>query len=518
MFKNAIVSVSDKSGVYEFLKPLCDKGLNIYSSGGTAKYLREKGLIVTDVSDLTGFPEVFGGRVKTLHPHIHMGLLARRDHDEDINEMKSRDLPLFDLAVVNLYPFEDAKKSNKSLGELVEYIDVGGPTMLRAAAKNFSHITTISSSDDYEWVLFKALKDDLTLDDRKKLAAKVFEHTSHYDKIISSSLTTDLTSHKTNTSNNISNLNSDSLVAELRYGENPHQKAKWFSQSENGLHKAKHLQGKALSYNNLLDLEAAVSSLRAFSTEKSFSTVAVKHLNPCGVSTSYESSTDSISKALKADPVSVFGGIIACDFEVTEEHAKIFNSLFLECIIAPKFARQSLDIFKKKKNLRCLEWPEIVSSNCNFESRTIIGGVLTQEYDAVDIDTSSWKFVGDKPSESQLKDIIFTWKCCAFLKSNAIAVGSKLSSRGMGMGQVNRVDAVEQALSRALKYHPDEANLCLASDAFFPFADSIEKIANFGRVDWIIQPGGSIKDQEVISAAEKSNIGMILTGRRHFRH
>ena len=498
MFKNALVSVSDKKGLEDFLKPLSLHGLRIVSSGGTAKYLKQQGLEVVSVSEQTQFPEVMGGRVKTLHPHIHMPLLYR-DQDHDL--LKEHKLQAFDLVVVNLYPFEEALKKGLSEEEMIEFIDIGGPTLLRAAAKNFKNICVVCDPNDYQWLLDKK---EITLEDRKFLASKVFQHVSRYDSLIT---------------NYLSGGKNDSLRGELqdklRYGENPQQEGYWYKSENWGLHQAEIVQGKALSYNNLLDLDAACRTLRMFDEP---TVISVKHNNPCGVA----SDTDvhkALQKSLKADPVSVFGGIIAANQELGAESAQELVQLFLECVVAPSFTQEALEVFKTKKNLRVLSWKQLAETagTTSSEYRSILGGYLVQSQDNTVDETQNWQFIGEKATEEEMKELLFAWRTCAALKSNAIAITSEQQSVGLGMGQVNRVDAVKQALDRSQQFHPDKKTLYMASDAFFPFPDSIEVAAKNG-VQWIVQPGGSIKDKDVIEAAQRLNIKMALTGQRHFRH
>lgn len=514
MFKNALVSVSDKTGLVEFLKPFVEKGLRVVSTGGTLKHLRENGIPAVEVSEQTGFPEVMDGRVKTLHPRIHMALLAREGNPEDAALLKKEGVEPFDLVVVNLYPFESA--SNKGLPdeELIEYIDIGGPSMLRSAAKSHDRIAVVCEPDDYEWISRKTAQGDLTLGDRRKLAARVYRHTSRYDDLIAKTFAPEEDKPDTLVGR---------PVAELRYGENPHQKAWWYRSPETkgGLHEATILHGKPLSYNNILDIDAACGAVMEF---REPAAVAVKHNNPCGVGTD-PSASKAVSLAIQADPVSVFGGIIAVnrpiDLQAAEEMAKIF----LECIVAPKFAPDALERLKKKKDLRLLEWPALHAQDCEGEEdlwggkqfRSVTGGFLVQTADRTSDWSSEWKIIGETPSEEVRRDLLLAWKVCARLKSNAIALASGGRTVGLGMGQVNRVDAVEHALARMTKHHPQTKDAVLASDAFFPFADSIELAANAG-VRWVIQPGGSIRDEEVIAKAKERGVNMILTATRHFRH
>lgn len=506
MFKNALISVANKNGLVEFVKPLAERGLRIVSTGGTAKLLMENGIQVIKVSDQTGFPEVMDGRVKTLHPRIHMALLGRQYIDADMKTLEDNDLQPFDLVVGNLYAFEEALQKGPSDQELQEFIDIGGPSFLRAAAKNFASITTICDPRDYDKILAKT---ELNIADRKELASKVFYHTSAYDSMVAKALCTDPI--ESATFNSIGG----ELVDVLRYGENPDQKASWCrTYAQQGLHQCEILNGKQLSYNNLLDLDAAISTLNDFDEP---TCVSVKHNNPCGIG-----SADDISEAtrlsLGGDPVSVFGGIIALNRGVNVEVAEQLKKLFLECVVAPEFTEDGLSLLKEKGNLRLLKAPQLAQWKTQWEYRQVLGGFLVQESDSLEKTFSKdWEIVGERPSPEIQSEMLFAMKTCAHLKSNAIALTCKKQSIGLGMGQVNRVDAVEQAILRAKKFHSQAKEVVLASDAFFPFADSIE-IAHKAGIQWVIQPGGSIKDAEVKAAVEKYGMGMVLTGKRHFKH
>lgn len=503
MFKNALVSVSDKTGLVAFLKPYVEKGMRVVSTGGTLKHLRENGIAAIDISEQTGFPEVMAGRVKTLHPRVHMAILSRAGHPDDEALLKSEGLEPFDLVVVNLYPFEEARARGLEGAELIEFIDIGGPSLLRAAAKNHDRLAVVCEPEDYAWI---AEKSELTPSDRRRLAARVFKHTSTYDDLIAKTLATEEESPLT--------LVGRPLTV-LRYGENPHQKAWWFRRPESsgGLHEARILHGKALSYNNILDLDSAVAVAREFSEPVA---VAVKHNNPCGVGTAATVS-EAVLRAIQADPVSVFGGIIAInrvvDLAAAEEMAKIF----LECVIAPGFEPAALERLKKKKDLRLLEWARMNENGSETQFRSVSGGFLVQTPDHTGNWSGTWKTLGKEPSEAIRSDLLLAWKVCALLKSNAIAIAAEGCTVGLGMGQVNRVDAVEHAIARMRKHHPDLREPVLASDAFFPFPDSVELAAQAG-VRWIIQPGGSIRDEEVFARASELGVNMVITGARHFRH
>ncbi len=511
MFKNALVSVANKEGLVEFIKPLVDKGMRVVSTGGTAKLLQEHGIKVVKVSEQTGFNEVMDGRVKTLHPRVHMALLARDYKEGDMQALAEIDLQPFDLVVGNLYAFESALKEGLNDTDLQEFIDIGGPSFLRAAAKSFSRITTVCEPKDYNYVLQQS--DDLELNDRKKLAAKTFYHVSSYDSMVARALSNSEESSFDNTQDYFS-LGGE-LVQPLRYGENPKQNASWYrAYGEEGLQNAEILQGKPLSYNNILDLDAAISTVNEFSEP---ACVAVKHNNPCGVGTASNLS-NAVKKGLAADPVSVFGGIVAINGTIDLEIATQLKTIFLECVVAPDFTEEALSLFATKKNLRILKASNMESWKTSFEFRRVMGGFLVQDKDTVELEFSDdWTIVGEDITDEIKKEMVFAMKTCAYLKSNAISLTSAGQSIGFGMGQVNRVDAVEQAISRAKKFHPDAKNIVLASDAFFPFADSITLAAKAG-IKWVIQPGGSVKDDDVIAEAKKHEIGMVLTGTRHFKH
>ncbi|MBX3032503.1 MAG: bifunctional phosphoribosylaminoimidazolecarboxamide formyltransferase/IMP cyclohydrolase [Bdellovibrionaceae bacterium] len=501
----ALISVSDKTGLVELLTPLVREGLQIISTGGTAKFLRDKGFAVQDVSEVTGFPEVMDGRVKTLHPNVHMALLGRRDVAEHQQTMSRFGVQSFDLVVVNLYPFEEAARSKASMPELIEKIDIGGPSMLRSAAKNHAQLAVLCDPADYQWFLDNRL--DWTEAKGRQLAAKVYAHTSVYDALIARELGYE---------GPALHPGGGKLVQSLRYGENPHQAAGWYRwpSDTQGLAGARILQGKELSYNNLLDLDAAVALVKEFTSP---GVVAVKHNNPCGAAVA-DRLIDAANAALTADPVSVFGGIVALNREVTAAEAEKLNAVFLECVVAPSFSEEALGVFTKKKNLRLLAWPEMMNFHRGADLRSIAGGFLVQSPDRFRA-ASEWKFEGEKPDESRLRDLVFGERVGAALKSNAIALVANGRTVGLGMGQVNRVDAVEQALKRMKDHHPqiDRNSVSLISDAFFPFPDSVELAAREG-IRWILQPGGSIKDEDVLAAAKRLGVNMVLTGERHFRH
>lgn len=511
-WKRALVSVSNKTGLVDLLKPLAAEGLEIVSTGGTAQFLRDNGFKTIDISEVTGFPEVMDGRVKTLHPNVHMGLLGRRDIPEHMSTMEKLGGKPFDLVVVNLYPFEEAVHKKAGFEELIEKIDIGGPSMLRSAAKNFASVAVLCDPNDYAWFLGE--RGAWSAEKGQKLAAKVYAHTSVYDGLIARELGYP--------GPELHPLGGK-LVQKLRYGENPTQQASWYRYPEDstGLSSSKIIQGKELSYNNLLDLEASAALVRHF---KEPAAVAVKHNNPCGAA---QASTldEAVRLTLAADTVSVFGGIVALNREVGAAEANRLAEIFLECIVAPSFSAEALEIFAKKKNLRILAWPDIMKPSKHAEVRSVAGGYVVQSADSFAADhaqgnwPSQWTVTGEKPGTERQKDLLFGEKIGAYLKSNSIAIVAHGQTVGLGMGQVNRIDAVEQAIGRWRKHHPqiEPSEVCLISDAFFPFSDSVDTIAKAG-IRWVLQPGGAMRDEEVKAAATKYGINMIFTGDRHFKH
>lgn len=528
--KRALVSVSDKTGLIEFLKPLVDLGLQIISTGGTFEFLKNNKIAVQDISSVTHFPEVLNGRVKTLHPNVHMGLLADQNNPEHMHQLDQQSVEPFHMVIGNLYPFEQVALNNgSSFSDLIENIDIGGPSFLRASAKNFSSIVVLSDPNDYYWVLTKILSKDLNLEDRKLLALKVFSLTSYYDALIVQKLVENISIEKTDFQLPYYNIPLK-LKSSLRYGENAQQKANWFENPlEESFFKEMTLhQGKELSYNNLLDLDVAFDLVSQF--EKP-ACVAVKHNNPCAVAYA-DSLVHAGEKVLISDSKSIFGGIVSFNQVVDIQTCLIFKNIFLECIIAPSFTEESLEFLKNKKNLRIISVkPEFIqnlndnSGHFQFNCKSISGGVLVQSKDYFN-SQNQWTYVDEKPNTEVIADLVFAEKVVAYLKSNAIAIVYKGQTIGLGMGQVNRVDAVTQAIQRMLNFIQEEQlsgrdvqinEFVLASDAFFPFADSIEIIQKQG-IKWILQPGGSVKDLEVLAAAKKYNINMVLTHTRHFKH
>ncbi|MDO9086406.1 MAG: bifunctional phosphoribosylaminoimidazolecarboxamide formyltransferase/IMP cyclohydrolase [Anaerolineaceae bacterium] len=495
-----LLSVHDKTGLVEFANGLHKLGWKLIASGGTARILRQNNLPVTEVADFTGSPEILGGRVKTLHPAIYGGILAR-DTEEDREELAKLNWQPIDMVVVNLYPFEETiSKPDATLSEAIEQIDIGGVTLIRAAAKNHQRVTLVCDPGDYGWVLARIQSGRLSETQQRNLAIKGFQITTHYDSLIAAYLS----------GTKVETLKLYPLQ-KLRYGENPHQYAQLFGyQHGQGPLGGRILQGKELSYNNLLDLDTAWRAVVSF--EKS-SIAIVKHLSPCGIA-SAALLVDAYEYALASDPVSAFGGIVAANSEMDAETAAAVSQLFVECIIATGFSPEALEIFAKKKNLRLVEMPDL-EIEPEVEYRSITRGILQQSVDRGDPLEVEWRVVTETvPTTAQMDDLKFAWKACQHVKSNAIVFAVNEATVGIGGGQPNRVDCVVMAAQRAgEKAH----GAVMASDAFFPFADSVEKAAAAGIVA-IVQPGGSIRDQESIDMCNQLGITMIFTGVRHFRH
>lgn len=509
--KRALVSVSDKTGLIDFLKPLVKEGLKVISTGGTLKFLQQNEISATDISYVTGFPEVLDGRVKTLHPFIHMGLLADISNEAHQEQLKLHAVESFDLVIGNLYPFEQAALiENATESELIEKIDIGGPSFLRSSAKNYKSVVVICDPADYSWVQTKILDNNFELHDRRHLAMKVFSLTSYYDALIVQRLSA--------TTDTFKYLNIPfKKKSVLRYGENAHQSAIWYEnplEKKNLAHAQIH-QGKDLSFNNILDLDASADLVQLYQNP---SCVAVKHNNPCAAA-SAKTLTEALAKVIESDPKSIFGAILAFNKEVDLECCHLMKPLFLECLIAPSYSDSALAYLKAKKNLRVLSWPELNNLNLKNNLKSVSGGILEQATDS--FAEKNWQTYGTAVTPEIKQDMIFGEKICGFLKSNAIALVYQGQTVGLGMGQVNRVDAVQQAFSRLREFRTrHEVNLekvVLISDAFFPFADSIDFIAQ-EKIKWVLQPGGSMKDEEVIAAAQRNKISMTLTFQRHFRH
>ena len=511
--KRALISVSDKNGIIELAGVLHEKGVEIISTGGTAKLLAENNIPVIGISDITGFPECLGGRVKTLQPKIHGGILANRTIPEHLSEADELGIPMIDLVVVNLYPFKSTiLKAGVTMGEAIENIDIGGVTLIRAAGKNSDSVTLLTDPDDYSGFtdLFKA--DSLDDSFRKKMALKGFRHTAQYDTLISQYLAKELGDNELPEHLSLSFEKQQGL----RYGENPHQKAAFYREITNldgHLSGAKQLHGKELSYNNIGDASAAIEMIREFSDP---TVVALKHANPCGVGTA-ETIFSAYQRAYKADPISIFGGIVVLNNTVDLATAEQMKKIFLEIIIAPSFDEDALNLLSKKKNLRLLELPDIMLPKVKepYFYKKVDGGLLIQEADDLPLDQENFEVVTDKqPSDSEWADLKLAWKVVKHAKSNAIVVVKDGATQGVGAGQTSRIWAVDNALERS---KTSTEGSVLASDAFFPFSDSVEK-ANAAGVTSIIQPGGSVKDQDSIEACNQFGISMVFTGTRHFKH
>ncbi len=577
--KRALISVSDKNGVAEFAADLAKFGVEIISTGGTARMLREKGIDVKEVADVTGFPEMMDGRVKTLHPKIHGAFLALRDDEEHIAAMKQHNIEPIDLVVINLYPFEETiKNEDVKIEEAVEQIDIGGPAMIRSAAKNWRDVAVVTDSRLYDEVLQEMSENDgsLSIETRRSFAALAYSATSHYDFIIADYLIGKLTDdefdkiealHPAADSELFQTIASgefgeelDDLFEEfedgefeneekeekvgtnghgvliededvedenlpeylpidldnaenLRYGENPHQKAALYVSEidTSGIGYAEQLHGKEMSYNNYLDADAAWRLINDFEDR---AVAIIKHLNPCGVGVG-ETNLEAYKRALATDPVSAFGGIVAFNRKVDAETANAVNEVFTEVVIASEFEEEALEIFKKKKNLRVLL---AKPDEPNLEIRKISGGFLVQTPDIYKVTAEDLQIVTEiKPTDEQIKALLFAWKVCKHVKSNAIIFTNEFQTVGVGAGQMNRIDSVTIAAMRAKKTELKLEGSVLASDAFFPFRDGVDEAAKYG-VSAIIQPGGSVRDEEVIQAANEHKIAMVFTGIRHFKH
>jgi phosphoribosylaminoimidazolecarboxamide formyltransferase / IMP cyclohydrolase len=511
MARLALLSTSDKTGLVEFARILVEEfKFDLISSGGTAKAIKDAGLPVTKVSDYTGFPEILGGRVKTLHPRIHGGILARRDLPSDVAELEINQIRPIDLVVVNLYPFEATiAQPNVTLPEAIEQIDIGGPAMIRASAKNFAHLTVLCNPAQYEVYLqeLRANQGEISLEFRQICAQAAFAHTAAYDSAIASYLLS--THEKPNDTFTITGRQ----IQSLRYGENPHQPATWYQTgtAPSGFSAATKLQGKELSYNNLVDLEAARRIIAEF-TDTPAATI-IKHTNPCGTALG-NSLVEAYKNAFNADAVSAFGGIVALNKPIDAPTATELSQTFLECIVAPECEPEAREILATKPNLRLLILPDLTQGE-KETVKVIAGGFLVQTADDVVEDTSKWQIVGEKhPTDSQLEELLFAWKVCKHVKSNAIVVTRDRTTIGIGAGQMNRVGSVKIALEQAGE---KAQGAYLASDGFFPFDDSVRTAAAAG-ITAIVQPGGSMRDADSIKAANELGLVMIFTGIRHFTH
>lgn len=512
--ETAILSVSNKEGIAELGRELSSLGINIVSTGGTSQVLQEADVPVVAVSDYTSFPEILRGRVKTLHPRIYGGILARHDDPDDQKALRENDITPVGLIVVNLYPFgQTIERENVTLDEAIEQIDIGGPTLIRAAAKNFSYVTVLVDPEDYGNVLAELRKNDnqVSAETRALLAKKAFSHTASYDATISNYLCQhDVEEEILPATFNISLERVDSL----RYGENPHQKAAVYQLSQapaSGLVGAKQHQGKHLSFNNYSDLESAWNLCQDF--QEPFCGI-LKHSNPCGAAVG-ASLKEAYERALSCDPVSAFGSVIGFNRQVDEETAELMRSLFVEAVIAPSYKSEALEIFAQKKNLRVLEMGEQTLRAADYEVKTLTGGFLLQDRDLHVTREGDLQVVTKRvPSQQEIQDLLFGWAVCKHVKSNAIVFALGNQTIGIGAGQMSRVDSVRLAATKA---QVSLDNSVMASDAFFPFGDAVEEAAQVGAKA-LIQPGGSIRDEEVIEVADEHNLAMVFTGIRHFKH
>ncbi len=517
--KRALLSVSDKTGIIEFAKELSSLGWEIISTGGTHKALEDAGLKVTGISDVTGFPECLDGRVKTLHPAIHAGVLAMRSNPEHMKQLEELKIDTIDMVVVNLYPFKQTiLKDGVTRAEAIENIDIGGPTMIRAAAKNYQDVAVIVDPEDYGKIIAEIKENgEVSLDTKFYLSAKVFMHTANYDSLIANYMkkqagidtfsdTLTLTYEK---------------VQDMRYGENPHQKAAFYKEIGNTkglLTNAKQLHGKELSFNNINDMNGALDLLKEF-TEPTV--VACKHANPCGVA-SADNIHDAYVKAYTSDPVSIFGGIITANREIDKATAEEISKIFVEIVVAPSFTNEALEILEKKKNIRIMVLENILEKQADdaLDIKKVSGGILVQTIDNALYNEEDLKVVTKKaPTEKEMEDLIFALKMVKFTKSNGIAIAKDKRSIGIGPGQVNRIWACQQAIDHGTKELGADSvkGACLASDAFFPFPDCVEECAKAG-ITAIVTPGGSVNDQLSIDACDKYGIAMVFTGMRHFKH
>lgn len=512
--RRALISVSDKTGIVEFAQQLAASGVEIISTGGTQTLLKEQGVPVIGISEVTGFPEIMDGRVKTLHPAVHSGLLAVRDNEEHQAQMKKLNLEYIDLVVVNLYPFQQTiEKSGVSYEEAIENIDIGGPTMLRSAAKNHTFVTVVVDAADYGKVIEELQTEgDTTLATRKSLAAKVFRHTAAYDSLIAGYLNEQvgetfperltLTYEK---------------IQSLRYGENPHQEAAFYRAplaAQGSLTTAEQLHGKELSYNNINDANAALAIVSEFEGP---AVAAVKHMNPCGVGIG-ESVYEAYQKAYESDPTSIFGGIVAANRAIDSDTATLLHEIFLEIVIAPEFTQEAIEILSKKKNIRLLRTGHIPSPDkrkAGWQLTSVDGGLLVQENDLHSLKEDQLTIATDRePTEEELVQLAFGWNVVKHVKSNAIVLVKDGMTVGVGAGQMNRVGAARIAIEQAGE---KAKGAVLASDAFFPMGDTLELAAAAG-ITAVIQPGGSIRDEESVKVANEHGIAMVMTGVRHFKH
>ncbi|ELA9311676.1 bifunctional phosphoribosylaminoimidazolecarboxamide formyltransferase/IMP cyclohydrolase [Vibrio parahaemolyticus] len=523
--RRALISVSDKTGIVEFAQALAERGVDILSTGGTARLLAEQGIAVTEVSDYTGFPEMMDGRVKTLHPKVHGGVLGRRGQDDEV--MAKHGINPIDMVVVNLYPFaETVAKEGCTLADAVENIDIGGPTMVRSAAKNHKDVTIVVNASDYDRVIAEMDANDksLTLETRFDLAIAAFEHTAAYDGMIANYFGTMVPSYGENKEGDEESKFPRTFnqqfekKQDMRYGENSHQAAAFYVEAnpqEASVSTARQIQGKALSYNNIADTDAALECVKEFNEP---ACVIVKHANPCGVALGKDI-LEAYNRAYQTDPTSAFGGIIAFNQELDAETATaIVERQFVEVIIAPSISAEAIEVVAAKKNVRLLECGEWSTKTTGFDVKRVNGGLLVQDRDQGMVSQDDLKVVSKRqPTEEELKDALFCWKVAKYVKSNAIVYSKGDMTIGVGAGQMSRVYSAKIAGIKAADEGLQVEGCVMASDAFFPFRDGIDAAAEAG-IKCVIQPGGSMRDDEVIAAADEHGMAMIFTGMRHFRH
>lgn len=507
--KTALVSVSDKNGIVDFCKELSRLGIEIISTGGTARTLREAGITVKGISEVTGFPEIMEGRVKTLHPSVHGGLLAKLDSDGHLRQMKEHNIDSIDLLIVNLYPFEATLRKNAPHDEIIENIDIGGPAMLRSAAKNYLWTAPVVNPNRYNEIIEKLKSDNCTIDDeyRLQLASEVFTHTAHYDSVIASYFNRRSENKMPDTI-----IISGKKEQSLRYGENPHQEAALYGNFNEIFEQ---IHGKELSYNNIIDMDAAAKLILEFDET---ALAIIKHTNPCGVA-SANTIKEAWEKAFATDNVSPFGGIIIVNRPIDIESAEAMHDIFTELIIAPDFHTDALALLEKKKARRLLkvDFAKLRNSICN-DFKSVAGGFLQQNSDTKLISIDGLKTVTKRPpNEEEMKSLLFGWRIAKHVKSNAVVYTAADRTLAVGAGQMSRVDSSRIAVEKAKLMNIDLHGSAVASDAFFPFADGVEEAAKSGAT-CVIQPGGSVRDEEVIKAADDNNIAMVFTGMRHFRH
>lgn len=512
MKKRALISVSDKTGIVELAKEIVACGYEIISTGGTAVALKNAGISVIGISDITGFPECLDGRVKTLHPNVHAGLLAMRSNPEHMAQLEELNINTIDMVIVNLYPFKQTiMKPGVDLQTCIENIDIGGPTMLRSAAKNYQDVTVLVDPSDYTKVIDELKSGGVSLETKFYLMYKVYQHTAAYDSMISTYLREKL------------DIKYPDIITfayekaqDMRYGENPHQSASFYKEMlpvAGSISEAKQLHGKELSYNNINDTNGALDLLREFSEP---AIVAVKHANPCGVATDKDISV-AFKKAYESDPVSVFGGIIASNREIDKATAEQISKIFIEIVVAPSFSKDAMEILTQKKNIRLLELPSINApiAGTSYDMKKVLGGLLVQDYDTILIEDEKCQVVTKvQPTAEDLEEMRFAMKVVKHTKSNAIVVTKDHATLGVGAGQCNRIWAANQAIEHS---QSSTVGAVLASDAFFPFGDCVEAAYKAG-IRAIVQPGGSKNDQESIDACDKYGIAMVFTGDRHFKH